>query len=809
MLKNKFWRARPSLKRKAGLILRALPWKAILPSFRRPRDYLPLLGCLLWLIIYALIPTRIFKENYSLVLTDRNGVLLGAQISDNEEWSFPPMGPLPEKFEKALLIFEDKRFYQHPGIDPLAIARAAWLNLSQGGVFSGGSTISMQAARIGLGPSNRTVWRKLLEMAVALKLELLHDKAWILRTFATHAPFGGNVVGMEAASWRYFGRRPEDLSWAESATLAILPNSPSLMRLDKNRDLLLAKRNRLLRRLADAGAMDQATLGLVLAESLPPEPYPIPRLAPHLLSSIKKGVFGPVDGHLFRSSLDREIQAQASELVRQHLSVMRANLVRNAALIIAENASGRVLAYVGNAPEEDSAPGGYVDIIQEPRSTGSLLKPFLYAGMLDDGQLLPERLVADIPTKYPGFAPENAGHGFRGAVPAYMALARSLNIPAIRLLREYSLDRFYGDLKDLGMSTLFRDAADYGLPLIIGGAEGKLWELTAMYAGLARNAAGEELPYRPLCIRADGTADGKAPARGRNKYSRGAAYLTLDALLRVQRPGAAENWEEFSSSEKIAWKTGTSQGNRDAWAIGVTARYTVGVWVGNADGQARPELAGTAAAAPLLFAAFGFLPDSAWFDKPLLDLKEVEICAYSGYPPGPHCGKRSRTLIPAGAHLPEPCPYCITAHLDASGSYRTDAALEGGAPILNLPWFVLPPAMEWYYRRANADYRPLPPYKPGARREEGDLPIGLIYPQPGSQVYIPRELDGSRGRMVAEAVHRDPRAIIYWHLDSTYLGATREPHSMGMLADPGPHVLTLVDGEGLSIDLKFTILDAR
>jgi penicillin-binding protein 1C len=775
------------------------------PRPRRPIDFLPLIGTAILIVAIIAIPIDVFEDSYSLVMTDRNGGLLGALLAEDETWRFPPMGPVPEKFKKALILFEDKRFYSHQGIDPFALARAFGQDIASRSIASGGSTITMQAARLGLGPSRRTALRKILEMAIAVKLESFRSKEWILRAFASQAPFGGNVVGLEAASWRYFGRSPSELSWAESATLAVLPNAPSLMRLDRNRGLLIAKRDRLLKRMEKARIIDEPTLRLSLAEDLPPAPYPLPRAAPHLLASAKAGVFGPLAGHVLGTSLDPEIQARASGIVADHLRILNDNGVRNAALIIAENDGGKVIAYVGNAPDPEGVRGGYVDVIQEPRSTGSLLKPFLYAAMLSDGVLLPERIVPDIPTKFPGFAPENASRNFRGAVPAYMALARSLNVPAIRLLREYGLDRFYADLKALGMTTLFRDAADYGLPLVIGGAEGKLWELAGMYSGLARSASGNRAPYFPLSI----LADSGPPAEGKDLFSPGAAYLAMDALLKVLRPGAGENWEEFSSSKKIAWKTGTSQGNKDAWAIGMTPWFTVGVWAGNADGEARPELGGSVAAAPMLFAAFDALPDAGWFKKPDGFLETVEICAASGYPPGPNCGERKTTEVPIEAHRGDPCPYCVTAHLDAGKRRRTNAVAEGGAPIVNEPWFTLPPAMEWYYRMGNVDYRPLPPYKEGVAPDEGDIPIGVIYPQDRSEIYIPRELSGERGRFVAEAVHRNARARIFWHLDAQYLGSTADPHTMGIIAAPGEHVLTLVDETGATIERKFTILEAK
>jgi penicillin-binding protein 1C len=762
----------------------------------------PLAAAILIIVTAAAIPTDLFREDYSLVVTDRDGHLLGALLSDDGSWRFPPIEAVPRKFETALLAFEDKRYYRHIGVDFAALARALWLNASLGRVASGGSTITMQTARLGLAFRRRGIAEKAAEILVALKLNAVRSKAEVLATFASHAPFGGNVVGLAAAAWRYFGRPAGELSWAESATLAVLPNSPALIHLKKNRGLLLEKRNMLLAKLNAIGAIDDDTLSLSLAEPLPAEPHPIPRLAPHLLSSIEAGVFGPVKGHLVATTLRADWQRRASEIVRGHLEDLAANGVRNACCIVLENSTGSVAAYVGNSPDVESAPGGYVDIIQQPRSTGSLLKPFLYAAMLHDGLLLPEELVADVPTRFPGFTPENNTRSYRGAVPAYMALARSLNIPAIRLLGKYGVDKFCADLKTMGMTTLFRPAAEYGLPLVIGGAEGTLWDLAGMFAGLARSARGAERPYFAASI----LPGADRSSEGRRLFCQGAAYLTLDALLRVQRPGAGESWESFSSSRPIAWKTGTSQGFRDAWAIGVTREYTVGVWVGNADGEPRPELGGTAAAAPILFAVFDMLPDSPWFDEPLHELVGVEVCARSGLPPGPSCDRVKSVDVPVSAHLPQPCPYCVTVHLDPTGRFRTNASLERGGPMRNVSWFVLPPAMEWYYRQGNADYRVLPPYKQGAERDEGLAPLGIIYPQPGSAIYIPRELDGTRGRVVAEAVHRNMHARVFWHLDADYLGETKDLHVMAIAPPPGEHTLTLIDENGEMIERRFTVL---
>lgn len=761
-------------------------------------------------VVVALIPTRLFGDDYSFVLLDREGDLLGASLSASGFWRFPAAGPVSDKFAKALIAFEDKRFYRHPGIDLFAVGRAVRLNVAQRRTVSGASTITMQVARLGLGNRERNLFHKFLEAAVSLKLELRFSKADILRMFATNAPFGGNVVGLEAASWRYFGRSADNLSWAEAATLAVLPNSPALITLSRNRSALLAKRDFLLRKLRDTGVIDDTTLSLSLDESLPPAPYPIPSSAYHALEALKAESASTGGDFMVTSTIDGDWQRQANDIVADHLRTLAANGVRNAALVVIENATGEVRCYIGNSPDPTLAKGGYVDVVTRPRSTGSLLKPFLYAAMLDDGLLIPDQLVPDIPLQFAGFRPENAGKRFSGAVPAYMALARSLNIPAICMLSEYGIARFAALLKNLGMTTLFRPPDEYGLPLIIGGAEGTLWELAGMYSGLARNAIDADAPFYPPTLVAGARDAAGAPATGDRAasrgFSRGSAYLTLDALLRLQRPEVGDQWEAFASSRKIAWKTGTSQGNRDAWAIGTTYGYTVGVWVGNADGESVAELGGLAAAAPILFAAFDMLPSGMWFPRPDADLKKAVICAKSGFVAGPFCDSTRETDIPAAAGESAPCPYCVSVLLDGAGKFRTTPLLEGGKPVRSERWFVLPPAMERYYRASNADYRVLPPMRPELD-EDGSVPVTLTYPPAGAQIYIPRDLDGLRGRLVAEAVHRRRNARVFWHLDETYLGVTSDTHQMSVSPPPGKHTLTVVDDAGETSSVTFTVLD--
>jgi penicillin-binding protein 1C len=791
-------------------------WNSMQAMIRRKRPVLfrLLMGlalCQLLLIGFLqTVQLPLFKDPYSFVLRDRKGALLGAAIAADEQWRFAPADKVPDKFIQALVCYEDRRFFSHPGIDPLAAARAAWQNLQAGRITSGASTITMQVIRLSRKGQPRNFKEKAVETVMALRLETMLTKKEILALYAAHAPFGGNVVGLAAASWRYFGRPPENLSWAEAAFLAVLPNSPGLVHPGKNRKLLLQRRDRLLARMEDHGIIDDLTLRLAMAEELPAKPRAIPMLAPHLLFKARQRI--AADQPTATTTLDRNIQQRANQLVRRHLNTLDQSGIHNAGALILEVDSGHVLAYVGNRPDLVSDGNeNHVDVISAPRSTGSILKPLLYGSMLDAGELLPTQLVADIPTRMGGFRPENYTRQYNGAVPAWMALARSLNIPAVRLLRTFGIDRFCAQLKTLGMTTLHRPAEEYGLSLILGGAEATLWEITGIYAGMARcvNQAGagtgQSGAFFPPRYLSETPAETLAENQGqpktmdaleRNPLSPAACWLSLQAMLQVARPGVDSAWREFGSAREIAWKTGTSYGHRDAWAVGVTPRYAVGVWVGNADGEGRPELTGLGAAAPLMLALFDILDETSRFQRPWQGLEQIDVCRHSGYRAGPKCAHRVEAWATSRGLNTKPCPYCRIIHTDAEASHRLHQQCAQGADLHTTSWFVLPTAMEWYYRRKHSDYRPLPPMSDNCPDDRATRSISLIYPGAQSRIYIPVELDGSRGKTVFKAAHRDRRAAIYWHLDRNYLGTTREIHSMSLSPAPGRHKLTLVDETG-------------
>jgi len=760
------------------------------------------------------LPVVLFKSKYATVLEDRSGQLLSAAIASDGQWRFPEIHRVNEKFAKAIILYEDKRFWDHPGVDVLALGRAFRKNIQAGKIVSGGSTLTMQIIRMSRRNPDRTIFQKLIEVILATRAELRYSKNEILNLYASHAPFGGNVVGIEAACWRYFGRSSRDVSWSEAALLAVLPNNPSLIHISRNRDQLKEKRNQLLRKLFQQGDLDEVSLNLALAESIPEKPQALPGMASHLLHKITMDGKGQ---QVIRSSIDQNLQMRTEQIVDDHYLKLRANQIFNAAALILDVKTGEALAYVGNSKSGNNHEEN-VDVVSSSRSTGSILKPFLFAAMLDEGKMLPGTLVPDIPTIISGFAPKNFSHQYDGAVPANTALVRSLNIPTVYELKEYRYEKFYSLLKNLGMTTLTKPADHYGLTLVLGGAEGTLWDITGMYASIARTLdnyferPGENKynknDFHPPTYLLDSTIS-EVVGKPNSFLSAASIWFTFETLKDLYRPGEETGWKHFASSKPIAWKTGTSFGFRDGWAVGVSPDYAVGVWVGNADGEGRPGLTGTEAAAPLLFDIFSSLPGRSWFQKPLSELIEVPVCSLSGQRTSAYCNTVDTVAVLKAGLSSLVCTYHTLIHLSLDEKYRVHSECISMNEMKTVSWFVLPPIQEYYFKSKNLSYHPLPAYRKDCTDPSFVVSMDIIYPKVNSKIYLPVQLNGKTGNTVFEVTHRNSSAVIYWHLDGDFIGSTKKSHQFSIAPKEGKHLLTLVDESGVTLERSFTVISGH
>lgn len=753
------------------------------------------------------LPRQLFHVPYSTVVTDRNEELLGARIASDGQWRFPPRKTTPEKIKQCLITFEDKHFHHHWGVNPLSIGRAIYQNTKHKRIISGGSTLTMQTIRLSRNES-RTFGEKIIEMIWATRLEFRASKEEILSMYVSHAPFGGNVVGLDAAAWRYFGHSAEELSWAESAMLAVLPNAPAMIHLSKGRKMLLSKRNRLLKQLLEEKIIDSSTYELAVTEPLPDEPHPLPQIAPHLVSHFYK----ERNGQYTRSTIDRGIQTHIEDLAERWSNEFNRSDIRNLAILVIDIPANQVIAYCGNVHFDRKQNGNQVDVIQAPRSTGSILKPFLYYAMLQEGSLLPDMLLPDIPININGFTPQNFSLQYEGAVPASEALARSLNIPAVMMLQRYGVPKFHNFLQQTGFKTITRPSSHYGLSLILGGAEATLWDVTNVYAQMGRALVPDLTPRLTKEKEAKITEakdedeeekEEKKTARHTYIWDKGAVWQTFNALKEVNRPEEID-WKSIPSMQAIAWKTGTSYGFRDAWAVGVTPRYAIGVWVGNATGEGKPGLVGAQTAGPVLFDIFNYLPASSWFERPTGVFVDAEVCRQSGHLKGRFCEETDTVLIlPAGLRT-DACPYHHLITLAADEKHRVYENCANTEPVFQKSWFTLPPVWEWYYKQHHPEYRPLPPFKAGCG-EDTFQPMQFIYPPINAHIKLPKQLDGSKGFLTVELAHTDPNATVFWHLDDTYLMQTQDFHKISLQPASGKHSLTAVDGEGNTVSTTFFI----
>lgn len=760
------------------------------------------------LLFYAFcLPKQLFNNPTATVIESTEGNLLGAQIASDGQWRFPKSDSVPTKFKHCIVQFEDAHFYQHPGFNPISIFKALKSNINKGAVVRGGSTITQQVIRLSRNGKSRTYFEKLKELILATRLEISTSKKNILNYYASNAPFGGNVVGIDVASWRYFGVQPHQLSWAETATLAVLPNAPSLIYPGKNQQKLVKKRNRLLHKLCQQKIIDTLTYQLAIQETLPQKPFPLPQIAPHLLQKIAQSN----RGKRIITAVKLSLQENINTIVKQHHAILKQNEVHNMAVLVLDVKTKKVLGYVGNTPTTKENQKD-VNIIDAPRSTGSVLKPLLYMAMLDKGELLPNTLVADIPTTIADYKPENFNLQYSGAVSAKTALAKSLNIPAVRMLQQYGLARFYDELGKFKLKHLNKGADHYGLSLILGGAESCLWDLCNTYASLAgtvnhyTESSSEYYnnEFKKALFTKDAATDFGKLSQEKTTFDAGSIYLAFEAMKEVNRPLGDEAWKFYDSSKEIAWKTGTSFGNRDAWAIGITKDIVVGIWVGNADGEGRPDLTGINSAAPVLFDVFNLFPKSPWFTKPYDELVAVNTCTQSGYLATELC-ETTKTWIPSLGNRFKACPFHHLVHIDKNSNHSVNTSCETLDNIENTPWFTLPPLQEWYYKKHHANYKTVPKLREDCKQETGRT-MDFISPKNNSTVVLVKNEHEKINPLILKIAHINPETKVFWYIDNEFIKTTETFHEIGVLPTVGKHTITVVDALGNELKRNINIV---
>ncbi|HEX3556385.1 MAG TPA: penicillin-binding protein 1C [Thermoanaerobaculia bacterium] len=591
----------------------------------------------LWLRTLALLfpfPWASLQRAPAVVVTDRHGQPLRFFLPADQRWRLPVrLSELPPELPRALVASEDRRFYRHLGVDPLAVVRAAWSNVRRRGVVSGASTISMQVARMA-EPGPRTLTAKLRESVRALQLEQRFSKDEILELYLNLTPYGGNVEGVGAAAWFYFGKAPDQLSLGEIALLTALPRSPVRYDPTLHPAAARAARDRVLDQLAARGAFSRRELAGARRQAVPRLRHRPPFAAPHFTEMV--AALEPGAARL-RSTLDRGSQEIAEAQVARRIRELRDLGIGEAAVVVVDNQTRAVRALVGSAGFQEAAFQGQVNGAVARRSPGSTLKPFLYAMALDEGRILPDSYLLDVPTDFSGYVAENYDERYRGRVTVRDALIQSLNACTVRLLSEVGLPAFQKLLLKGGLATLNRPAGSYGLPLILGAGEVRLLDLVNLYATLAQGGV-----HRAVRIVEPGsTSPLPEPVR---LFSPEAARAIAGILTAVRRPDLPESWDLTRDVPGVAWKTGTSYGHRDAWAVGFSARTTIGVWVGNFNGKPRKGISGSQHAGPLLFDLFRALePGGRGAVTPDgLPPEEIEVCALSHELPGPFCPERAR-----------------------------------------------------------------------------------------------------------------------------------------------------------------------
>ncbi len=728
------------------------------------------------------LPSSLFPP-FSKVVYFRDGRVARVFLTPDEKLRIKvKVEELPDHVKKAFIAAEDRWFYYHPGVNPFAVIRALVDNLKAGRIVSGASTITMQIVRIA-EPRPRTFVSKIKEALRALQLELHFNKDELLEIYLNIAPFGRNIEGVAAASLAYFGTTPDQLSLSQAAVLAALPRMPSKLAPGKNARALRKERDRVLRRMLRAGFIDRQTFLNALKDPVPEGRRPLPFFAPHASQWVVQAF--PFKDNL-RTTLDYHLQKAVERITHSyHSGFLEERGIKNVSVVVMDARSREILALVGSQ-DFFSKEGGQVLGFLAKRSPGSALKPFLYALAFEKGLINMQTLIMDVPVKFGSYSPHNYNDYYRGMVRAGRALALSLNVPAVLLLKKTGMDEFLWLLLQLGFDL--KDSRRYGLSLILGGCGVSLLELTSAYS---------VFPSMGLYMRPRILLD-QPEAKPERIFSPGTCYMISQVLSDHSRPDMPSGWEGFSGGVRIAWKTGTSYGRKDAWAIGYSPRYVVGVWVGNFTGEGVAELAGADVAAPLLFRIFQLLEGNKqplWFRRPR-DLIAVDVCALSGMLPGPYCPERKEAWVLSKRVFTERCTLHRSYPVDPVSGYRLCPELEARVPHRQMLFVVFPSrTITWLLSRGIRVSLP-PPLHPACQTLSAGASPKILSPTEGANFFLQQGLPTERQKIPLLASVAPDAEKVYWFVDDRLVASTSPYRPYWLMPLPGSHTIYCVDSQG-------------
>jgi len=736
--------------------------------------------------------------NYSPVVESRDGSVLHAYLAGDQQWRIGArLDEISPELKKAIVFKEDRHFYYHPGINLLAVGRAFVNNLFHLRRTSGASTITMQVVRM-LHPRSRTYFHKCLEMFQSLQLELHHSKDEILQMYLNLVPYGSNINGVKTAALFYFSKTPDQLSLAELTALSVIPNRPRSLVIGHDNAGIMAERDKWLDRFRSAGIFSAVSIRDALREPMNAYRHRAPSGVPQLAFRLRKQQ--PAEG-VIRSTIDAPSQQKAENIITNYMAVMKQHNINNAAMMMIDNATHEVLVYVGSSDFTDELHQGQVDGVRAVRSPGSALKPLLYGMCFDKGYATPHTVIADVPINIQGYSPENYDKTFNANVTAEYALSNSLNIPAVKLLSTLGIEPFSQQLERAGFASVRNEKKKIGLSMILGGCGVRLDEMSALYSSFANGGV-----YYPVSYVQQGEKK-QAAVPATDLLSRPADYMLTKILCSLHRPDLPNARDEASGIPKIAWKTGTSYGRKDAWSIGYNKKYTIGVWIGNFSGQGVPELSGASVATPLLFELFNALDRQAssdWLEPPAEGLGFRLVCSVTGKLPDDSCSHQVMDEYIPGISPSQQCDERREVWLSANEKYCycTSCLPPAGYKTKWLP--NISSELAAYYESIHFPYAKLPPHNPACTRVlDGQSP--RINSLTNGMTYIVAD-KGEQKMQLSCAAANDVQKV-YWYVNDRFFAAAPAAQKVFFPATTPDIRITCTDDKGrsshISIRLRF------